>query len=752
MIRKSYTFLSYILIGVVLANSSCNPSETRTSIKADSATIYLSIPESPVLSAEEALNTFVLEKEFSIEIVASDPLISDPVAIDFDEKGRIWVVELNGYMPNLEGSGEDIPNGKIKILSDENGDGKMDKSSVFLDSLVLPRALRLVYNGLLWAEPPNLFFSEIVNDKPVNTILIDSAYAVGGNVEHQPNGLLVGMDNWIYSAKSSKRYKRKKGVWLIENTEFRGQWGITMDSYGRLLYNDNSNQLRGDYYSPGIVSSANLSSALGIGIQVVEDQRVYPSRPNTGINRGYLPDMLDDSLRLARFTAASGPVVFRSNNWGDDFNGNAFVPEPAGNLIKRNILKDSVLGLNGKQAYKKKEFLTSTDERFRPVNLNVSLDGNLYVVDFYRGLIQHKTYVSEYLKTEVERRKLDSPVGLGRIYRIKPDKRLSEYNDSFKSSGNTLIDSLFSSNGWIRDKAQQTLILTEVKDKKALLTVLNSPNDIASIHALWTLEGLDILEIEDLENFFEKANSYQVINGLIALKSCINSKNANKALAIAGNLYAKDLELKVVFALMDFLNTLQKYKLAESSAITKKLFTDYSENPYMRELTLILMSKNVAAYKSLLNNRKLASDYDNLISEKVVKEKSNVNGAGFKLYSNICSQCHGSNGEGVNSLAPPLHESEWVSGEKVRLIKAVLYGLEGPIFVKGKLYKKPEITELMPGLASNSEITREELVSLFNYLISNFSESTEEVSKSDVEEVLLDNASRKTPFKANNLQ
>src|SRR3546814_2315041 len=140
--------------------------------------------------------------------------------------------------------------------SDLNGDGKMDERNVFLDSLVMPRAICLVDSGLLLAEPPRLWFYEIRADRPVGRILVDSTYAEGGNVEHQPNSLLRGLDNWIYSAKYDWRYRRlSNGDWRKERTHFRGQWGVRQDNWGRLSYNHNSTNLSGDYFPPGLRSS-----------------------------------------------------------------------------------------------------------------------------------------------------------------------------------------------------------------------------------------------------------------------------------------------------------------------------------------------------------------------------------------------------------------------------------------------------------------------------------------------------------------
>src|SRR5690606_3423467 len=152
-------------------------------------------------SPDASLKAMEVEEGFEVALVAAEPLVIAPVAMTFDEKGRIWVVEMDGYMPDTLGRGEDAPVGRVVILTDRNADGRMDDRQVFLDSLVMPRAICLVDSGLLLAEPPNLWFYEIHEDQPVGRMLVDSAYAEGGNVEHQPNGLLRGLDNWIYSAK-----------------------------------------------------------------------------------------------------------------------------------------------------------------------------------------------------------------------------------------------------------------------------------------------------------------------------------------------------------------------------------------------------------------------------------------------------------------------------------------------------------------------------------------------------------------------
>ena len=160
-----------------------------------------------------SLADYQVEDGFSLKLIASESLLKAPVSMDFDNKGRIWVVEMIGYMPNLEGIGEEEPTGRISILEDLNKDGVADHAKVFLDKLVLPRALAHVYDGLLYVDGPKLWFVEIQNDKPGKKTLVDPVYAEGGNVEHSSNGLMMNIDNWIYNANYNFRYQLKNGKW-----------------------------------------------------------------------------------------------------------------------------------------------------------------------------------------------------------------------------------------------------------------------------------------------------------------------------------------------------------------------------------------------------------------------------------------------------------------------------------------------------------------------------------------------------------
>ncbi len=463
----------------------------------------MKVPPAPVLTAKQALSSFKLPPGFRIEVVASDPLIEDPVAMAWDGDGRIWVVEMRGYMPNVDGKGEDIRNGRISVLEDTDGDGRMDKSTVFLDKLQMPRGVAIVKGGVLVAEPPRLWYctdsdGDLKCDKKVEV----ARYGRQGPVEHTENGLMWGLDNWMYNAKSSRRFKFVDGKIVDERTAGRGQWGITQDDYGRLFYNSNSSYLHGDLVPHHyLVRNKSFSARMGIGARIVGPQDVHTIRVNPGINRGYQGHMLKKDGRLARTTAVCGPVIYRGDQFPKSFRGNAFVPEPSGNVIAQFGIKEHGIGLKSTHEltedakWGKREFLASTDERFRPVNCYNGPDGCLYVVDMYRGILQHKVYVTTFLRKQILERKLDKPIGLGRIYRVVWTKGTVDHKKPglIKADSRVLVKHLSHANGWWRDRAQRLLI---DRNDKGVVEVLRSVvvndarNHLGRIHALWTLEGM----------------------------------------------------------------------------------------------------------------------------------------------------------------------------------------------------------------------------------------------------------------------
>lgn len=470
------------------------------------------IPAAPVLTAEEALEAFILQPGFRIELVANEPLIHDPVAIDFDEDGRIWVVEMQSYMPNVDGKGEIEPVSRVVVLEDTDGDGTMDKSTVYMENLILPRAIRVVAGGVLVGEPPNLWFTRDTNGdgRADEKISIYDGYSNReANPEHGANGLLIGIDNWIHNAMfDGGRFRLINGEWVRKPALHRGQWGISQDDFGRQFTNSNADYLRGDlvpshYYTrnPNVPARGGVipGSMGGVYEQIDKDQTVWPARITPGVNRRY--HLRDDGF-LESFTAACSPLIYRGDKFPEEFRGNAFVAEPAAHFVRRSIIREDENGvLSADNAYEEQEFLASTDERFRPVNLYTAPDGTLYIVDMYRGILQHRQFVTTYLRNQILDRELEQPLGLGRIYRVVHES--AEPGSAPQMSAETteqLVQHLSHSNGWWRDTAQRVLI--ERQDMEAVPLLLEvasaAPDERARIHALWTLEGLNALSAETI--------------------------------------------------------------------------------------------------------------------------------------------------------------------------------------------------------------------------------------------------------------
>ncbi len=789
------------------------------------------IPEAPVLSPEQALQSFTVPAGFEVEIAASEPFVNSPVAMEFDENGRMWVVEMTGYMPDADGKGEEARVGSIVTLEDTDDDGRVDKRTVFLDKLQMPRAICLVNDGVLVAEPPFLWFCQDTNGDGKSDVkeIVDDKYGSQGNPEHTSNGLMMALDNWIYSANHSSRYKKIDGKWVKEATSGRGQWGISQDNYGRIYFNSNSDQLRVDLFPTHYLSqNPNLGRLSGGSYRTTSDQTVWPNRINPGVNRAYRPGTLrSEDYTLARYTGASGPVIYRGNNFPSDFVGNGFIPEPTGNFIRRNILTETEGTVSAKNAYFQSEFLASTDERFRPVNLYNGPDGCLYVVDLYRGLIQHKIFLTTYLRKQIESRGLESPIHLGRIYRVKwKGGHSTNPRELTKSNPNDLVKALSDTNGWTRDTAQRLLI--ELGDQAPVSQIrkaaLKSKNALGRRHALWTLEGLSQVNkklithaLEDwdgknraiairlAENLLIETKSNAKLTKTILSKVSDPSFEVRQQLAFSISQLPSQNRAETFAKLMLFgsqnewlqnaalssmegaelqfmelvsqnrawnipsdsrtsfvkrvANSLREGKNAEHFLAATHLGIGLPEaSRIMADAILDGLASSVNRNKKPTSIVKLdkkpkqllsASGTNNKVKKLLIgvkwddsaelsqntgrqpgdkaeltKAEKELFNKGQLVYTTLCGACHQPNGEGQEGLAPPLKNSEWVSGSKERLTRIVLHGMQGPVEVDGKVYNL-----LMPGLAVLED---EQIASVLTYVRNSFGHTSSAISVAEV--------------------
>ena len=342
--------------------------------------------------------------------------------------------------------------------------------------------------------------------------------------------------------------------WKRSGTTFRGQWGLTMDDWGRPFYNSNSDQLRTDlvpseYYfrNPFYRASAGLSQ------QPLKDQTVWPGRVNPGVNRGYQAGILKPDGRLDRYTATCGPVIYRGDNFPAEFQGNAFIPEPAGNMVRRMVLTEKPGEISGANPYKEAEFLTSTDELFRPVNAYTGPDGCLYLVDMYQGILQHRVFLTSYLRQQAEDRGLDKVHRLGRIYRIVHESKKPGANPQLASASTAdLVNRLGHPNGWVRDTAQRLLVEQSPAAALAPLKeiVLAAADPRARLHALWTLDGMGQMDATTLITILGKEKQGKVRAAAVriadtALKTSDKDKVLLKLVSMAET---KDFNVQVQLA------------------------------------------------------------------------------------------------------------------------------------------------------------------------------------------------------------
>ncbi len=472
------------------------------------------VPAAPVLSAEEELKTFKLAPGYRAELVAAEPLVHNPIFFEFDPDGRIWVVEYQGYMRNLAGSGEGDPICRVVVLEDTDGDGRADKSTVFLDKLVMPRSFAFVKGGLLLQEPPRLWFCEDTDgDLRCDKRTEVGRMGVAGNPQHAANGLRYGLDNWLHCADSPHRYRWRDGKVVTEETIHRGQYGLTFDEMGRFLTCSQDKALLGDHLpAEYLLRNPNLlkiflragsdRTAFGVNVNMgANAQEVFPIRVTPAITLGALE--LRDDGRLRTYTIVSGTCVYDGHQFPADVRGNVFVPESGGHLLGRLKLGSGIAPMAARFYPPEQEFLASTDERFRPVNARVGPDGALYIADMYHGIIEHVIFMVPWLTRQIRERQLEQGNDLGRIWRVVAgnlplDRRAPRLA---KASAAELVKTLAHPNGWHRLTAQRLLVeRNDANAVPALRTLAargdQAANPLAQLHALWTLDGLDTLDAD----------------------------------------------------------------------------------------------------------------------------------------------------------------------------------------------------------------------------------------------------------------
>jgi putative membrane-bound dehydrogenase-like protein len=472
------------------------------------------------LSPTESQAAFQLaDPELRIELAAAEPDVIDPVAIRFDEDGRMWVAEMRDYPLGPPGGG--APISRIRVLEDHDADGRYDAATTFADNLSFVTGLQPWKGGVFVTLAGRVaYMKDIDGDGRMD---LDETWYEGfaeQNSQLRANHSRLALDNHIYVAnglRGGKVVNRRlpdEPVIDISGMDFRfdpftgkaeavsgnGQFGLCFDDWGNRFTCSNRNPCRHvvmeDRYlraSPGVTVPAVMHDVAAFA----ENSRIFP------ISRAWTTS----NLHAGQFTAACGVYIYRGGLLPAEFQGNVFTCDPTGNLIHREIMQSAGPTFTSKPAYEGKEFLASPDEWFRPVNMELGPDGALYVVDMYRCVIEHPDFVPDELKQRPDQRLGDDR---GRIWRIVPasgspmrKQGTADTNPTrkqgkplSKASSADLVKLLEHANAWQRETAQRLLV--EGQKSEALAEIKSVAKDgsepLGRLHAFWTLQGLDALD------------------------------------------------------------------------------------------------------------------------------------------------------------------------------------------------------------------------------------------------------------------
>ncbi|QDT79692.1 Cytochrome c [Gimesia maris] len=492
----------------------------------------------PPTEPQDTAQNFEVEHGFQMELVAAEPAVMDPVDACFDENGQMYVAEMRGYPYLPEQRPKYLPGpvrknaGVIRLLKDTNGDGKMNKSYVFADNITWPTSVCCFKGGVYVIAPPYIYyFKDTDGDDKADVREIVFSGLPTNNVQGLANNMKWSLDNHIYFAggsnggsilKDGKEVIPKGRRDLKLNPETRelealsggSQFGHSLDDWGNRFVCNNSNHIqhvvfpsrylkRNPYLAvPSVLRTAARRGAVA---RVFRRSPAEPYRVVRTARRVADPEFskrlsITEKFATGYFTSATGVTIYRGGAYPEPFQGNAFIGDVGGNLIHRKTMESKGATHIASRADKQTEFVTSTDNWFRPVNFVNAPDGTLWVLDMYRETIEHPFSIPEDLKRYLD---LESGHDRGRIYRLShPDAKQFKGEKLGDMSIDQLVSQLDSPNSWNRETAQR--LIWERQDKSAVEPLQNlfhsSKQSLARLHSLWALDGLHALNAEILNS------------------------------------------------------------------------------------------------------------------------------------------------------------------------------------------------------------------------------------------------------------
>jgi putative membrane-bound dehydrogenase-like protein len=578
----------------------------------------------PPYSPQEALATFRIADGFQIEPFAAEPLISDPVAMEVDENGRMYVVEMHGYPLDLSGSG------RVMLLSDSDGDGKPDRSTVFVDGLKLPTGIMRWKNGVLVTDSPDVWYLEDQNgdgQADVKRVVL-TGFALS-NPQHTTNTPVYGLDNWVYLANEGpvrtikyrdllgdegkevrfpdrssgphlppdgdgRNVRFKPDTFELETLSSKSQFGQTFDRWGHQFLNTNNRHIYQEVIAARY-ASRNRSLILPTVVEQLPDYKVPADLFPITEHPEY--QLLTD---VGVMTAASGLTYYLADLFPPTYRTATFVAESAHNLVHVDSVQDHGVTFRASRMFDGREFLASTDSWFRPVNFYIGPDGALYVIDFYRKIIEHPEWLDDATAKSSD---LYAGRDRGRIYRIVPTGTAApSWLNQIRlgrASADELVRTLAHPNIWWRRHAQRLLVdrkphgavpLLErlATDQQAAAQAAATDSSVGRVHALWTLEGVGALRPETIATALGDPIAGVRENAIrLAERHLRSTLVRNRLLRMAG-----DQDPKVRFQL---LLTLGDIDALAVEAIRNRLLLDDVEDGWMQVAALSAPKSDAAA-------------------------------------------------------------------------------------------------------------------------------------------------------------
>lgn len=464
------------------------------------------------LSPADALESFEVADGLRLEIVACEPLVVDPVAIRFDEDGRLWVIEMRDYPTGPPPAQK--PLSRIRILEDTDGDGTFDQSHAFAENLLFPTGVQPWRGGAIVTLSGRIaYLKDTDGDFQADTQETWYTGFAEQNSQLRANHPTLGVDNRVYVAnglrggdvlpanKSSEEPVALRGRDFAFHPMTRdaqavsgnGQYGLTFDDYGNRFVCSNRNPLQHVVIEDRYVRKNPLLAVPAVVHDVApsgEASRLYP------ISRAWTTS----NLHAGQFTAACGVTIYRGSGLPEAYDGTAMVCDPTGNLIHCEAIFRQGATFGSRPLHEHAEMVACRDEWFRPVDLALGPDGSLYIADMYRAVIEHPDWMPEELRHRADMRDGDDR---GRIYRLKASlasRRPSARPRLSHAGSEQVIPLLAHSEAWWRDTASRLLLQrAESSAAEAVRrTARDAPDPRTRLTALWTLDGLDALAPEDI--------------------------------------------------------------------------------------------------------------------------------------------------------------------------------------------------------------------------------------------------------------